>query len=244
MGAPFCEAWPSHVANTQLRERLDLLRLWGINAPTSASSSSSSTNSVASTLAANDNTTTSSALPILSSPQVIASTSNLADSIMKRKSKNSRISGSSTFKSLSRLSSPSSTWQDRKTPNGKRYDRDPSGDPKRLMYPRRPVARYLPPSTLIPSRPAPTGAMQIMLLGMHHSGTSLLGGLLSRTGVNISIGNHPPYHFLPDMPILIDEQSNTTLNPRGYWENGDMWNLNDDILRSHVRPHNTNQILE
>jgi glycosyltransferase involved in cell wall biosynthesis len=58
--------------------------------------------------------------------------------------------------------------------------------------------------------------MQIIILGMHRSGTSVVARLLNMMGA----------YFAPErveLPL-------TTANPKGYWERRDVINLNEDIL--------------
>jgi glycosyltransferase involved in cell wall biosynthesis len=58
--------------------------------------------------------------------------------------------------------------------------------------------------------------MQIIILGMHRSGTSVVARLLNMMGA----------YFAPErveLPV-------TTANPKGYWERRDVINLNEDIL--------------
>ncbi len=58
--------------------------------------------------------------------------------------------------------------------------------------------------------------MQIIVLGMHRSGTSVVARLLNMMGA----------YFAPErveLPV-------TTANPKGYWERRDVINLNEDIL--------------
>jgi hypothetical protein len=63
---------------------------------------------------------------------------------------------------------------------------------------------------------------QLLVLGMHRSGTSLLAGALHRMGA-----------YLGDGHVLLPPQSS---NPRGYAERRDVMELNDCLLRSAVRP--------
>lgn len=54
----------------------------------------------------------------------------------------------------------------------------------------------------------------VLVLGMHRSGTSLLGGMLDR------LGCQGPQHFMPDHPT----------NPKGFFESPDVMHLNNDIM--------------
>jgi hypothetical protein len=76
------------------------------------------------------------------------------------------------------------------TPTGQRYLMVKNETTSAVSVPTRPLARYLPPninrdavpgSSQYPTR-LTNGPLQILLLGMHHSGTSLLAGLLNLTG--------------------------------------------------------------
>lgn len=60
--------------------------------------------------------------------------------------------------------------------------------------------------------------MQIIVLGMHRSGTSVVARLLNLMGT----------YFAPERMEL----PATTANPKGYWERRDVVNLNEDILKA------------
>ncbi|MEZ5673137.1 MAG: sulfotransferase [Thiotrichaceae bacterium] len=60
--------------------------------------------------------------------------------------------------------------------------------------------------------------MQIIVLGMHRSGTSAVARLLNMMGA----------YFAPERMELPINQA----NPKGYWERRDVVNLNEDILKS------------
>jgi len=60
--------------------------------------------------------------------------------------------------------------------------------------------------------------MQIIILGMHRSGTSVVARLLNMMGA----------YFAPDEVMM----QPTTANPKGYWEREDIRVLNDDIFNS------------
>ncbi|MDM8568376.1 glycosyltransferase [Thiotrichales bacterium HSG1] len=59
--------------------------------------------------------------------------------------------------------------------------------------------------------------MQIIVLGMHRSGTSMVARLLNMMGA----------YFGPDNVAM----QPTKANPKGYWEREDIWHLNDAIFR-------------
>jgi hypothetical protein len=60
--------------------------------------------------------------------------------------------------------------------------------------------------------------MQVIVLGMHRSGTSVVGGVLEQMGF---------YWGDAEMGLPADED-----NPKGYWERKDVVDLNDEILRA------------
>jgi glycosyltransferase involved in cell wall biosynthesis len=60
--------------------------------------------------------------------------------------------------------------------------------------------------------------MQILVLGMHRSGTSVVARLLNMMGA----------YFAPDDVVMQPSDA----NPKGYWEREDIRVLNDDILKS------------
>jgi glycosyltransferase involved in cell wall biosynthesis len=60
--------------------------------------------------------------------------------------------------------------------------------------------------------------MQILVLGMHRSGTSIVARLLNMMGA----------YFAPDDVVMEPSEA----NPKGYWEREDIRILNDDILKS------------
>ncbi|MCK5877427.1 MAG: sulfotransferase, partial [Candidatus Marithrix sp.] len=59
--------------------------------------------------------------------------------------------------------------------------------------------------------------MQIIVLGMHRSGTSMVARLLNMMGA----------YFAPDNIAM----QPTVANPKGYWEREDIWHLNDAIFK-------------
>lgn len=60
--------------------------------------------------------------------------------------------------------------------------------------------------------------MQIIILGMHRSGTSVVARLLNMMGA----------YFAPDDVVMLP----TEANPKGYWEREDVRVLNDDIFKA------------
>ncbi len=65
-------------------------------------------------------------------------------------------------------------------------------------------------------KPGKPARQALIVLGMHRSGTSALGGVLAKLGV------HPPKSLM----------SPTTDNPRGYWESSVLTAFHDQILES------------
>jgi hypothetical protein len=67
--------------------------------------------------------------------------------------------------------------------------------------------------------PEAPGPVIVCILGMHRSGTSLLARMVNFLGVDLG----PEEHFLP---AAAD-------NPKGFWENQRLMDLNEEILRRH-----------